>query len=165
MGAGRGLDSRMSTPRTPLVVLLVTAILLALGGVLWAADASAGADVAWTLGSLVPLSLLIRSTVTSLRHGRVGVDVIALLAIGGALALGEYLTAGVIGLMLATGQYLDAYAAGRAERELTALLSHAPVTAHVIRNGDIVNVDVSEVVTGDRLVVGTGDVVPVDGMV
>jgi cation transport ATPase len=46
-----------------------------------------------------------------------GVDIIAILAVAAALALGEFLTAAIVGLMLATGQFLEDYAAGRAQRE------------------------------------------------
>jgi cation transport ATPase len=46
-----------------------------------------------------------------------GVDIIAILAVAAALALGELLTAAIVGLMLATGQFLEDYAAGRAQRE------------------------------------------------
>ena len=42
-----------------------------------------------------------------------GVDVIALLAIVGSLALGEYLAGAVIALMLTTGQALESFAERR----------------------------------------------------
>ncbi|GIW19981.1 MAG: hypothetical protein KatS3mg065_0277 [Chloroflexota bacterium] len=70
------------------------------------------------------------SILRDLREGRAGVDVIALLAIGGALLLGETFAAAVIGVMLATGRALEAYAEGRARRELTALLGRAPQVVH-----------------------------------
>ncbi len=49
-----------------------------------------------------------------------------MLAISGAVALGELFAASVIAVMLATGEALEAYAEGRAHRELTALLGRAP---------------------------------------
>ncbi len=53
-------------------------------------------------------------------------DVIALLAIAGAVAIGESFAAAVIAVMLATGEALETYAEGQAHRELTALLGRAP---------------------------------------
>ena len=50
--------------------------------------------------------------VEKLRRRQPGVDVIALLAVVASLALGELLTAAIIGVMLATGQFLEDYAAG-----------------------------------------------------
>ena len=67
------------------------------------------------------------------RRGRVGVDVIALLALVGALAVGEPLAAAVISVMLASGRALEAWAAGRARRDLRALLERAPRTARRYR--------------------------------
>jgi cation transport ATPase len=55
--------------------------------------------------------------------------VIALLAMAGAVLLGEYLAGAVIALMLASGRALEAHAAGRAGRELEALLARTPRTA------------------------------------
>jgi hypothetical protein len=51
----------------------------------------------------------------------VGLDLIALLSIGGAIALGEYLTGAVIALMLASGCSLEDFAEERARREMSAL--------------------------------------------
>jgi hypothetical protein len=53
-----------------------------------------------------------------------GVDVIALLAVCGALAVGEYLAAAVISVMLASGRALEGWAAGRARLSGDALDGH-----------------------------------------
>ena len=151
--------------RPTTLILYSTAGALVAGGVLWFVDMTSWANVAWAVAGSIPLMGFVRDMVGKLRSGRPGVDVIALLAVGGALALGEFLTAGVIGLMLATGQFLDAYAAGRAERELTALLRRAPRVAHRFEAGEIRTVDLADVLPGDRLLVKPGDVVPVDGTV
>ena len=70
-----------------------------------------------------------------LRRGRIGVDVIALLALAGALAVGELLAAAVISVMLASGRALEAWAAGRARRDLHALLERAPGPRAATRSG------------------------------
>ena len=69
----------------------------------------------------------------------------------------------MVTLMLASGRLLEARAAARADRELRLLVERTPRTARR-RTGDRVDdVPVEEVVPGDVLVVGTGEVVPVDG--
>ena len=88
-----------------------------------------------------------------------------MLAIVGALLLGEALAAAVIGVMLATGEWLERYAAGRATRELSALVSRAPRVVHRYRDGGIEDRDIADVAVGDRLLVKPGEVVPVDGTV
>jgi heavy metal translocating P-type ATPase len=93
------------------------------------------------------------------------VDVIAILAIVGALVLGEYLAGAVIGFMIATGLALEEYAANRAQRELSSLLRRAPRVAHRLRDGTVDTVPVDEVLVGDTLIVKEGDTLPVDGIV
>ena len=93
-----------------------------------------------------------------------GVDLIALIAMVAALALGEYLAGAVIALMLASGQALEAYADRRAHEELSALLARAPRTVTRYEHDELVERPIDEVRQGDRLLVKTGEVVPVDGV-
>jgi len=65
--------------------------------------------------------------------------------------------------MLTTGVLLEARAAARARRELGLLVARTPRTARLRTGDDLVEVPVEQVVRGDRLLVGTGEVVPVDG--
>jgi heavy metal translocating P-type ATPase len=138
---------------------------LAAAGVFALLDLDLATDVSLILVAVVPLFPLVREMVEKLRRGQPGVDIIALLAVAASLALGELLTAAVIGLMLATGQFLEDYAAGRAERELTALIQRAPRTAHLLRGETVETVDIDEIRRGDHLLVKSGEVIPVDGVV
>ena len=72
---------------------------------------------------LVPLVV---STRARSFRGDVGVDAIALVAIVWALALGEFLAAAIVALMMSGGAALEAWAAGRARRELRLLVARAP---------------------------------------
>ncbi|HET9114454.1 MAG TPA: heavy metal translocating P-type ATPase [Gaiellaceae bacterium] len=147
---------------------LVAAAALAgvLGGiVLWAVDRRSAADWLWAATTallLVPLGV---SVLRSLLRRDVGVDAVALVAMAGALALGEYLAGAVIALMLAGGNALEEAANRRARRELTALVERAPRVALVRRGDGLHEVPVDEVEVGDHVLVRPGEVVPVDGMV
>jgi heavy metal translocating P-type ATPase len=101
----------------------------------------------------------------ALRHGRAGVDLIAVLALGGTLAIGEFLAGALIALMLATGRTLEEAAQRRASHDLHALLAHAPRSARRRTAGEVATVPLEDVVVGDLLVVGPGETVPVDGRV
>jgi heavy metal translocating P-type ATPase len=120
---------------------------------------------AWTIPSVVVGVRLAYSIVRDLLAREAGVDVIAILAIGGALALGETFAAAVISVMLATGEALETYAEGRAQRELSALLGRAPQDVNRYANGGLEVVPISTVAAGDLLLVRPGEVVPVDGLV
>jgi heavy metal translocating P-type ATPase len=138
---------------------------LVVGGAFALAGRNDLADLAWAAGTAVVLATVVPSVVISLGRHRVGVDAIALLAMGGALLLGEYLAGAVIALMLAGGNALEEVASGRARRELSALVERAPRSARVRRGETAVEVDVDSVVPGDILVVAAGEVLPVDGRV
>jgi heavy metal translocating P-type ATPase len=89
---------------------------------------------------------------------------VALLALGGTLAIGEPLAGALIAVMLGTGRTLEGWAGERAQRVLTALIDRAPRTATRYADG-LEHVAVDLVAPGDRLLVRPGDVVPVDGVV
>jgi cation transport ATPase len=116
-----------------LVLLAVITSGLAAGGMLQLAGDGGMGDAAWIAAGLCGVGYSLWSMADSLRHGRLGVDVIALLALAGALAVGEYLAAAVISVMVASGRALEAWAAGRARRDLQALLGRAPRTARRYR--------------------------------
>ena len=154
-----------------LVVALVTGA-LALGGASVAAQ--------W-LASGFALLVAGRQSLDMIRDllkGRWGIDVLAIMAIIATVAVGEYWASLVIVLMLSGGEALEDFAAGRAKRELSALLDRAPRFAHRLRDdgdGDGSDgnskdgnsneeVSVDQVVIGDRLLVRPSELVPVDGV-
>ena len=128
----------------------------------WFGDAVA--DGIWLLGVLPNVIAHTVTSVKSVFRKQAGVDLLALASVVVALSLGEFLVAAVISLMLASGRALEDYAQFRAQREMTALLRHAPRQAIRQEQGNWVSVGVSEVRPGDRLMVRHGDVLPVDGV-
>jgi heavy metal translocating P-type ATPase len=143
----------------------VTTLALLAGGALALAGRAGWADLLWGAVILAMALSLGVEILGQLRRRQPGVDVIALLALAGAIALGELLAGVIITVMLATGRALEGHAGARARRELSALLAAAPRRAHR-RDGDtLVDVAAEEVVAGDRLVVRPGETVPVDGVV
>lgn len=161
---GRLLNA-FASGEAKVVILLSVAGGTLLGGVAWVLGAGGTAEVAWAAASvlgLVPLSVYVAR---DLLRREPGVDLIALLAIAGALALGEYLAGAVIAVMLATGWSLEHYAGARARRELTGLLERAPRVVHRYEKDSITSPPLQDVRPGDRLLVKPGEIVPVDGFV
>ena len=121
------------------MLLGVTLTALAAGGVAWLSGAPTVADACWIAGTVAAILPATWWVIAALRERRFGVDVLAVLSLGGALAVGEYLAGALIGVMLATGQALDAAAERRATKDLRALLDRVPRTARR-RSGDVVEV-------------------------
>ncbi len=119
----------------------------------------------WVFGSAPVLLAVLVGIGRAVLRREAGLDLIALLSMAGAIALGEYLTGAVIGLMLASGRSLEDFAEARARREMSALLSRAPRTANRYDDGNLVQIPLDIIRRGDRLLVRTGEAVPTDGMV
>jgi len=131
-----------------------------------AALAEAHGLAGWLLvaAPLPAFALLVRDIALGLLAGDTALDLIAALAIGGGILLGEWLAAAVVALMYAGGQVLEAYAGHRARAEMGALLARAP--RHALRHVDSTTetVPVEAIRPGDRLLVRRGEVLPVDGV-
>jgi heavy metal translocating P-type ATPase len=150
--------------RTRLLPLL-TLGLITVGGALALAGAETAANAVWAATVATMLVPLTVSIVRTLASGRVGVDAIALVAMAGALAVGQYLAGAVIALMLSGGNALEASASRRARQELSALLERMPTIAHRRAAGGWEEVPVGELAVGDTVLVRAGELVPVDGAV
>lgn len=161
----RRLRAAAASARLEPVLLTVTAAALAAGGAAWLAGADGLADLLWGLGTVSAVVPAVVWVLAALRRGHAGVDLIAVLALGGTLAVGEYLAGSLIALMLATGRTLEAAAQRRASHDLRALLEHAPRSARRRIDSEVRTVPLAEVAVGDLLVVGPGEVVPVGGLV
>jgi heavy metal translocating P-type ATPase len=126
----------------------------------WLATLWVSAFVVWTLIGMV----------RDVLRGHVGLDVLAVVAMVATLAVGEYVAALIIVLMLAGGEALEDYAGRRAKRELTALLDRSPRVAHVlVRPGDTGSDEVrdaaaDDVEIGAVLLIRPAELVPVDGI-
>ncbi len=154
-----------SPPRDFTRIWLAASVVGLLAGTWLAlADSRDAADTAWAATTIIGVLPLAWSTVRDLLHREAGVDLIALLAMIGALAVGEYLAGAVIALMLSSGQSLEAYADRRAHKELSSLVERAPRTVTRYEDGALVSRPIEDVRPADKILVKTGEVVPVDGM-
>jgi cation transport ATPase len=164
-GAKQG--PRAERPMERLRALIMPGLALTgivVGGLLELFVGAPPADAVWAATVALMLVPLTWSVARSLLRGDVGVDLIALLAMAGALALGEYLAGAVIALMLAGGNALEAFASGRARRELTALVERAPRVANRRSDDGWEEIPVETVQVGDVLLVRAGEVLPTDGV-
>lgn len=149
--------------RRELLLFVTSTTLLLAGALAWALAAGDVARVAWVAATVLGLLVSVAWTVAAVRRRQPSVDVIAVLALAGALLVDEPFAGAMITVMLASGQLLEARAQARARRELSLLVERAPRTARRRVATGVEEVPVDDVVPGDHLLVGTGEVVPVDG--
>ena len=158
----RGARAWLVRRSAPLLLIVTTAGLVA-GGVAWLAGAGQAADAAWLATAACGLAYAFWVAAAGIARGRISVDVIAFLALAGAIAVHELLAAAVISVMLTSGRALEAWAAYRARHDLSALLARAPRTGRRYRDGSLETVPLDQIAAGDLLLVAAGDVIPVDG--
>ncbi len=146
----------------------IVLLALGLGGLgaglgLAAAGRPEAAAWAWTAGTVPVLVALLAEILCGLLRGEIGLDIVAALSMTAALAFGETLAAAVVALMYSGGTFLEAFAEGRARREMRALLARVPRTATRHRNGGLDEVPLETILPGDLLLIRQGEVAPVDG--
>ncbi len=115
-------------------------------------------------GAIVALTMLV-GMVKTLRSGKYGVDLLAILAVVATLAVSEYWAAMVILVMLTGGDALEDYAAKKANTELKALLDNSPRFAHVVTPDGSKDVPVNDVPVSAKIIVKPGELVPIDGLI
>ncbi|PCS00212.1 heavy metal translocating P-type ATPase [Lactococcus fujiensis] len=114
-------------------------------------------------GGFLAITMFIEM-IKTLRSGSYGVDLLAITAIITTLLVGEYWASLIIVLMLVGGETLEDYAAGRAHRELSALLQKSPEIAHVKTGETLVDHALDEVKIGSVLLIKPMEVIPIDGI-
>lgn len=82
-----------------------------------------------------------------------------------AAAVGQWATAVVVVFFMRVGDYAEQFTTERARRAVKDLTAMAPQRARVERDGEEVEIPVSQVTLGETVVVRPGDQIPVDGEV
>src|SRR6202022_3815555 len=121
----------------------------------------------WTLLAVALLGgiPLLWETLRQVFHREFGVDVIAILAIGGSILLGQYLAGALVVLMMSGGEALETYALRRARSSLSALAERAPRSPHIWQGGELITIPAEQVEVSTVIVIKPGELVPVDGVV
>lgn len=136
------------------------------------------AALQFALATIVQLTIgwrFIRGAYNALRGGSANMDV--LVAMGTLAAYlyssalffsgqrtGFYFEASVVIItLIILGKWLETRAKGRTSEALKKLMGLQAKTAHVIRDGDMVDIPVENVRVGDILLVKAGEKIPVDG--
>ncbi|NLH71327.1 MAG: cadmium-translocating P-type ATPase [Brooklawnia sp.] len=121
----------------------------------------------WLVGAyaLLVAAWQAASMIRSLVRRQFGLDVLAVTAITATVLVGDPWAGLIVVLMLTGGEALEDYANARAHREISALLERAPRRARRwVRDGEFVEIPVSELQVSDLVMVRPGEVVPVDGL-
>ena len=120
-----------------------------------------------------------RGAINSLRHGSANMDTLVSLGSTAAYILSVlatffpqvigpvtfYDTTALIITLIFLGKYLEARAKGQTNEAIRKLIGLQARTAHVVRDGQEVEIPIEQVKVGDELLVRPGEKIPVDGTV
>lgn len=115
--------------------------------------------------SVIATLPVIGSAYTSLKNRKVTVDLLASVALVFSLIAGEYASAVFINLMLTSARIFSDYSDNRARRAIESLLKLKPKKAKIKVGDKLLEISIEDIRKGDSVVVGLGDLVPVDGVV
>ena len=161
----RHVDRRRVTRTRAIVLPAAVLLLIAAGGVFYVALGADAARLVWGVALVLTGMPVVWKTIASARKGHFATDIVASLAIVGAVLLMQPLAGLVIVLMQSGGEALEHWAEGRASAAVRALEEAAPRIAHRISGERVEDVPASEIEVGDLLLVRPGDLVPCDGEV
>lgn len=110
----------------------------------------------------VPIAI---KAVQALRLKAFSIDLLVMIAVVGALIIGEYTESAVVSFLFLFGDYLEGRTLRKTRASLKSLMDMAPLEATVLRDGVRVTIPADEVAVGDHIIVQPGSRIPVDGKV
>jgi Cd2+/Zn2+-exporting ATPase len=106
-----------------------------------------------------------RRALLSARSGALDINVLMVIAVAGAIVLGQWSEAASVVFLFALAQLLETRAMARARGAIHALIDLTPAEARVRRGAHESRLPVDEVAIGDVMLVRPGEKIPLDGRV
>jgi Zn2+/Cd2+-exporting ATPase len=136
---------------------------------------AAGAAAAWTTHPAWAIAFFAASVVLSaptplrrawraVRERSLDINVLMVIAVAGAAALGDWFEAASVVWLFGIAQWLETRSMARARRALGDLVSLTPAVALVRRDGIERDLPADQVVPGDRVIVRPGERIAIDGV-
>lgn len=124
------------------------------------------AIAAYVLAILFAVRYVAPKALLSAQRLRPDMNLLMVVAVAGAIGIGEWFEAATVSFFFALALALEAWSLGRARRAVAALMELAPTVARVRRpDGNETEVPAGNVAVGAHIVVRPGDKIPLDGRV
>ena len=117
------------------------------------------------LAALLGAVYIVHGALQAMLHGRIGADIALAQACLAALLIGQPFVAAEVVFIALLGEVLEAWTFAHTRRALGRLVEQSPRTARVRRDAMDLEIPANEVVVGDRVLIGPGDRIPVDGTI
>ncbi|WCJ42257.1 heavy metal atpase 2 [Euphorbia peplus] len=119
----------------------------------------------WVALAAVAVGILpiIIKAFASIRNFRMDISFLMLIAVGGTIAIHDYVEAAAIVFLFSIGLWLESMATHKASDAMSALMKIAPQKAVIAETGE--EIDVDQVKINTILAVKAGETIPIDGVV
>jgi Cd2+/Zn2+-exporting ATPase len=141
------------------IVLIIASFLLEKRAYILPADILALTAVAILGGPII------LGAARGLLKKELNVDELVSLAMIASVLTGDYLPAAVVALIMVLGSLMEEFTAQKARSAINALIQLGSDQATAIRDGAEISVPLQEIQLGDRVIIRSGEKVPVDGVV
>jgi Cd2+/Zn2+-exporting ATPase len=128
-------------------------------------EMSAAAIVFYAFAMVAGASTTLPKAWVALRHGRPDMNLLVVLSLAGATALGEWTEAATLSFLFALAGRMEQWSMERARRAIAAVWAVSPPSARVVHGDHEHEVPVERVAVGAVVRVKAGERMPVDGEV
>ena len=146
-------------------LMLACGGLLASAAILHASGLTHAAMPLYLAAVAIGIAHPLRRGLTAARSRTLDINVLMVIAVAGALALGDWPEAASVVFLFAVAQWLEVRTMERARQAIRALVDLAPREALVRRDGREQRLTVDAIVPGDEVIVRPGEKIPMDGIV
>ena len=124
------------------------------------------ADLLLLLASLIGGFPILMQAISALKVKVISIDLLVTIAILGAFVIQEFEESAIVAFLFLFGAYLEQKTLTKTRSAIQNLVALTPsIALRQNEEGNFEEVDIDEVGKGDRLLVKTGDKIPVDGKV
>ena len=146
-------------------LMVASAVTLGAGLAVSAADRPGVAAVCFAVAAVAGGAFPARRAVVAIRSRSLDINTLMVVAVVGALLLGEWLEAAAVVLLFAVAQWLEVRTLERARQAIRALIDLSPREAIVKHGGTERQTAVDDIRVGDEILVRPGGKVPLDGVI
>lgn len=148
------------------ILLLNTILLLLAEGSKWLLHLNLPYQLLMLVVGIIGVIPIVLTAISSIKVKLISIDVLVSLAVLGAFIIGEFNEAAIVTWLFMLGDFLEEVTLKKTRSAISDLTKIAPTTALVMQDdGSTKEEDVDFIDPGTRILVKTGDQIPVDGKI
>lgn len=148
------------------ILLLNTILLLLAEGSKWLLHLNLPYQLLMLVVGIIGVIPIVLTAISSIKVKLISIDVLVSFAVLGAFIIGEFNEAAIVTWLFMLGDFLEEVTLKKTRSAISDLTKMAPTTALVMQDdGSTKEEDVDFIDPGTRILVKTGDQIPVDGKI